>query len=812
MKKIKVKQENAITLLALIVTIIVLLILAGVTIAFLTGDNGLLWRVGTAKENTVIATEKEQISLAYFGVLANNQGKAATAEQLENELLNNGNIVTVKEDSSNLVVKYNDTQHIYIIDENRHIKLADTQYKEEEEAEKKKIDSGLIEQDTIVSYADSLATLVNPDRGLYTASYISISDSTDNFFTDMDSLCSNAIRNSQKIVHLRINIGKLSGNVNSDKTDKELSAEQLATLNSLFDKVRNYNLNAIVRFAYDFNGETNKEPKSFDTIERHIEQLSTIFETNKDVITCVEAGFIGPWGEMHDGGDYQADSYYKKMIEDLLNNTPTSMSVNVRKPYFYKLVLGSLNTSSKNKYRLGIFNDGYLGSATDLGTFDNDTTRSEFVNWMKVQGKYTYYGGEATKHDTSSQYYNSDDEQWSESEYAISEMPSTHTTYLNSAFNDLILTDKWKAQTYSNSSSEYNNQTAYKYIVDHLGYRLVLRDSQISETVKQGEICGTKLKIENVGFGNIIRNQTVSVILSNGTKYYEAELNIDATKWESGETNNVDFYFNIPSNIDIGDWNVYLKVASVNNSDYTIQFANEDIWNLNLGANCIGKVKVLENSEAEETSIKQAYEDYANDGIEGIVTEKQEVELAPATVLFKFEYYLSGASPSQMVKSAEVYIPLGTTIDFKDEGAIASLGLDMPSGYTFKFVQCPDLKGDWGAYDSISIPSETDATSYYAQVHVTRDGYVGLNFYYYDVSVSPSQQVKLIKTFVPYGASVDLTDQSTLTSLGLTLPEGYTYKHAECYDIYGDWSHHDVIEVPENPSKSSYGVQIHMLK
>lgn len=38
-KKYQVKTNNGITLIALVITIIVLLILAGVTIATLTGDN-----------------------------------------------------------------------------------------------------------------------------------------------------------------------------------------------------------------------------------------------------------------------------------------------------------------------------------------------------------------------------------------------------------------------------------------------------------------------------------------------------------------------------------------------------------------------------------------------------------------------------------------------------------------------------------------------------------------------------------------------------------------------------------------------------
>ena len=44
------KSQKGITLIALIITIIVLLILAGVSIATLTGENGILTQAGTAKK------------------------------------------------------------------------------------------------------------------------------------------------------------------------------------------------------------------------------------------------------------------------------------------------------------------------------------------------------------------------------------------------------------------------------------------------------------------------------------------------------------------------------------------------------------------------------------------------------------------------------------------------------------------------------------------------------------------------------------------------------------------------------------------
>ena len=53
------KQNKAITLIALIITIIILLILAGISIATLTGENGILKKVSSAGEQTKIAEYKE---------------------------------------------------------------------------------------------------------------------------------------------------------------------------------------------------------------------------------------------------------------------------------------------------------------------------------------------------------------------------------------------------------------------------------------------------------------------------------------------------------------------------------------------------------------------------------------------------------------------------------------------------------------------------------------------------------------------------------------------------------------------------------
>lgn len=64
------KQQKGVTLVALVITIIVLLILAGVSIAMLTGDNGILTKATDSKRETIIADAKEKVSMAMNVILA----------------------------------------------------------------------------------------------------------------------------------------------------------------------------------------------------------------------------------------------------------------------------------------------------------------------------------------------------------------------------------------------------------------------------------------------------------------------------------------------------------------------------------------------------------------------------------------------------------------------------------------------------------------------------------------------------------------------------------------------------------------------
>lgn len=93
MKKIS-KNEKGITLIALVVTIVVMLILATVSIAMLLGRDSLVENAGIAKENTEKAELKEQIQIAIVNAMAKDAQGELTTSNLKTELENQGFTVT----------------------------------------------------------------------------------------------------------------------------------------------------------------------------------------------------------------------------------------------------------------------------------------------------------------------------------------------------------------------------------------------------------------------------------------------------------------------------------------------------------------------------------------------------------------------------------------------------------------------------------------------------------------------------------------------------------------------------------------------
>ena len=115
----KNSRNDGITLIALIITIIVLLILAGVAIGAIVGDNGIAGKAVDSKEKTIIGREKEAIALSWDALYSHQlvNGIEITNVSFQEELNKNGNDTTVEYDEEgNFLITFNDTKHEYKVD------------------------------------------------------------------------------------------------------------------------------------------------------------------------------------------------------------------------------------------------------------------------------------------------------------------------------------------------------------------------------------------------------------------------------------------------------------------------------------------------------------------------------------------------------------------------------------------------------------------------------------------------------------------------------------------------------------------------
>lgn len=109
----KEKNESGITLVALVITIIILLILAGIVITFAIGNNGIIGKAQEAQRMQTVAQIREKMSLEVLDAESEAyvRGEKLKQEELKNiiakygELQEDGDTIKLKEVDANLSLK-----------------------------------------------------------------------------------------------------------------------------------------------------------------------------------------------------------------------------------------------------------------------------------------------------------------------------------------------------------------------------------------------------------------------------------------------------------------------------------------------------------------------------------------------------------------------------------------------------------------------------------------------------------------------------------------------------------------------------------
>lgn len=221
----------------------------------------------------------------------------------------------------------------------------------------------------------------------------------------------------------------------------------LQYIRGLFQKVREGEGVAFVKFSYDGNGFNYVEPHKYphlplseglihgpepsyvtdnnlsvmcdipghtdkDWISYHIWQLKPIFQEFEDVIMCVKTGMLGPWGEQHSSPLARDISAYKRLMDAYLDAVPASRTLITHVGAFlawYNEHYGTAYTFSNidempalkkdsPEARFGFFNDSYAaGNWSDNGSLSegmemiqdkygrSDYDRYKVINWLHKQ-------------------------------------------------------------------------------------------------------------------------------------------------------------------------------------------------------------------------------------------------------------------------------------------------------------------------------------------------------------------------------------------------------------------------------------------
>lgn len=424
------------------------------------------------------------------------------------------------------------------------------------------------------AYAESTEKINNPDQGFYRPIYVKVTESGATYNK-------NIVTAATQLYHLRVDISAFSKAVNGT-ADKPLTTQAADGIEGLLSYLKTNDKNAVVRFAYDpsYGGAKDKEP-SLSVMKTHIGQVCEVLKEYESTVTAIEAGLIGPWGEMHSSAVANAQTI-SPVIDEFLNCTG-NIPVLVRTPKMIYNYLGitindidGYEIAADNKaYRLGIYNDGYLGSDSDLGTY---TDREREIAFISKQTAHLPYGGEVVipnskLHDIKT---------------CLPEMHGINLNYLNIEWNNQVI-DKWKNSRYDRSCGKdrhYYGKSAFTYIENRLGYRFVM--TAAAADCKDGKL-SVKVALNNVGFGNLTKKKHAKIMLvgEDGAVAFTENMQ-DFT----GET---ELTFNADAQIPNGNYDVYIRLYGdeMNGKPlYCVQFANEGIWNAELKANKVGEITV----------------------------------------------------------------------------------------------------------------------------------------------------------------------------------------------------------------------------
>lgn len=344
------------------------------------------------------------------------------------------------------------------------------------------------------AFVESRELFTNPRQGFYHMRGYRLSEEgpvNEDLRKDLEKVSENGL------FLLQINLGNYQ--------NIPLTSAALTHLRELLEAWSQGNRQLILRFVYDWDGNgLESEPEKLSTVLEHMSAAGSVVNEFTHSVFLLQGLFVGDYGEMH-GSRFLSEQDMSVLAVHLSESVSPAIFLSVRTPAQLRSILKKSDPLSEAEAfsgtlaaRLGLFNDGMLGSITDTGTYgDTSSTaptgyaakldREGELQFQNSLNRFVPNGGEVII-----------DNPYNDLESAIADLSRMHVSYLNADYDSKVL-DKWKNSIYQGEDSFYG-MNGYDYISAHLGYRYTLKNCTINFRPIQDEEASLVITLENTGF------------------------------------------------------------------------------------------------------------------------------------------------------------------------------------------------------------------------------------------------------------------------------------------------------------------------
>jgi hypothetical protein len=355
----------------------------------------------------------------------------------------------------------------------------------------------------------------------------------------------------------------------------DISTTYLTNMQTDFDRIRTAGLKVIARFTYTSNSAAVYQPTKTQILS-HIDQLTSVVNTNKDVISSIQIGFIGRYGEWYYTGsaEFGDDNYLlwtstqydnrRDVVDHALNQFDSTIPIQIRAVY-YKETLYPLGNP-----RIGFYNDAFLNKDGDGGTFlvsgAGGTPSATQISVFQIASLTAPISGETngTNSAVPTRTFGPN---------AKIELDFYNWSLVNRDYFPFIIAS-WTA------SGDYN------IIARDLGYRFQLNSSTFTKT---GTNMNVLINLTNIGYANSFKSRSAYIVFKNNSTSatYSYPITTDVNTWYSNVILNQTFSI---SSLASGTYSSYIWLPDNNPTlstrpEYSIRFSNTGTWDSLTGYN-----------------------------------------------------------------------------------------------------------------------------------------------------------------------------------------------------------------------------------